>query len=197
MSYAQLLKQECQYEGGPSASSIHYKPNQLQQNLQPTNLPLENLKHTLQQLTSEILRKVLARSDSMNQLRQIIDLKAKKVKPKNYESSIFQTIMDKEQTRVKQEADSLAKQGLRVEDKTLIKYLRGQVKKMLKPFRGLQYDDFLNNEIHLNEIMATQDQQNDPIKESRKRHLRILDAALKEQVVDIHIVLGICVQISR
>ena len=29
MSYAQLLKQECQYEGGPSASSIHYKPNQL------------------------------------------------------------------------------------------------------------------------------------------------------------------------
>jgi len=27
--------------------------------------------------------------------------------------------------------------------------------------------------------------------------LRILDAALKEQVVDIHIVLGICVQISR
>ena len=61
----------------------------------------------------------------MNQLRQIIDLKAKKVKPKNYESSIFQTIMDKEQTRVKQESDSLAKQGLRVEDKTLIKYLRG------------------------------------------------------------------------
>ena len=129
----------------------------------------------------------------MNQLRQIIDLKAKKVKPKNYESSIFQTIMDKEQTRVKQESDSLAKQGLRVEDKTLIKYLRGQVKKMLKPFRGLQYDDYLNNEIHLNEIMATQDQQNDPIKESRKRHLRILDAALREQVVDIHIVLGICV----
>lgn len=42
------------------------------------------------------MRKVLARSDSMNQLRQIIDLKAKKVKPKNYESSIFQTIMDKE-----------------------------------------------------------------------------------------------------
>ena len=68
---------------------------------------------------------------------------------------------------------------------------------MLKPFRGLQYDDFLNNEIHLNEIMATQDQQNDPIKESRKRQLRILDAALKEQCVDIQIVLGICVQISR
>jgi len=65
--------------------------------LQPTNLPIENLKHSLQQLTSEILRKVLARSDSMNTLRQIIDLKAKKVKPKSYESSIFQTVMEKEQ----------------------------------------------------------------------------------------------------
>ena len=96
-----------------------------------------------------------------------------------------------------QEAASLNKNVLRIEDKTLIKYLRGQVKKMLKPFKGLNYDDFLNNEIHLNEIMATQDQQNDPIKESRKRHLRILEAALKEQVVDIQIVLGICVQISR
>ena len=32
----------------------------------------------------------------MNQLRQIIDLKAKKVKPKNYESQSFLTIMDKE-----------------------------------------------------------------------------------------------------
>lgn len=87
----------------------------------------------------------------------------------------------------------MAKNVLRIEDKSLIKYLRGQVKKMLKPFKGLNYDDFLNNEIHLNEIMATQDQQNDPIKESRKRHLRILEAALKEQVVDIQIVLGICV----
>ena len=74
---------------------------------------------------------------------------------------------------------------LRIEDKNLIKYLRGQVKKMLKPFRGLQYDDYLNNEIHLNEIMAMQDQVNDSLKESRKRHIRILDAALKEQVVDI------------
>jgi hypothetical protein len=120
-------------------------------------------------------------------------LKAKKVKPKNFETGIFQTIIDKEQQRVTQENVSLQKGLLRIEDKTLVKYLRGQVKKMLKPFRGLQYDDFLNNEIHLNEIMATQDQQNDPIKESRKRHLRILDAALKEQCVDIQIVLGICV----
>lgn len=94
----------------------------------------------------------------MNQLRQIIDLKAKKVKPKNYESSIFVTILDKEQQRVTQEGAGLAKNVLRIEDKGLIKYLRGQVKKMLKPFKGLNYDDFLNNEIHLNEIMATQDQ---------------------------------------
>ena len=56
---------------------------------------------------------------------------------------------------------------------------------MLKPFKGLQFDEFLNNEIHLNEIMSKEDEIKDPIKESRKRHLRILDAALKEQVVDI------------
>jgi hypothetical protein len=68
---------------------------------------------------------------------------------------------------------------------------------MLKPFKGLQFDEFLNNEIHLNEIMAKEDDQADPIKESRKRHLRILDAALKEQVVDMQLVLGICAQISR
>jgi hypothetical protein len=56
---------------------------------------------------------------------------------------------------------------------------------MLKPFKGLQFDEFLHNEIHLNEIMAKDDDQADPIKESRKRHLRILDAALREQVVDL------------
>jgi hypothetical protein len=33
--------------------------------------------------------------------------------------------------------------------------------------------------------MAKDDDQADPIKESRKRHLRILDAALREQVVDL------------
>ena len=60
-------------------------------------MPIENLKHQLQQTTSEILRKVLARSDSMNLLRQIIDLKAKKVKAKNYDSQIFHTILEKEQ----------------------------------------------------------------------------------------------------
>ena len=45
--------------------------------------------------------------------------------------------------------------------------------------------------------MSKKEKINDTIKESRKRNLRILDAALKEQVVDIQVVLGICVQISR
>ncbi len=68
---------------------------------------------------------------------------------------------------------------------------------MLKPWKGLQFDEFLYNEIHLNEIMCKEDDQTDNLKESRKRHLRILDAALKETVVDTQLILGICVQISR
>jgi len=63
---------------------------------------------------------------------------------------------------------------------------------MLKPFKGFNFDEFLHNEIHLNEIMIREDDIKDPIKESRKRHLRILDAALKEQVVDTQVVLCIC-----
>ena len=51
----------------------------------------------------------------------------------------------------------MIKNVLRIEDKTLVKTLQKNVKKMLKPFKGLQFDDFLNNEIHLNEIMSTQD----------------------------------------
>jgi hypothetical protein len=59
--------------------------------------------------------------------------------------------------------------------------LQKNVKKMLKPFKGLQYDDFLHNEIHLNQIMSMKEEASkESIKESRKRHLRILDAALKE-----------------
>ena len=46
---------------------------------------------------------------------------------------------------------------LKIDDKGLIKSIQKNVKKMLKPFKGLQFDDFLNNEIHLNEIMTTQD----------------------------------------
>jgi hypothetical protein len=69
------------------------------------------------------VRKVLARSDSMNLLRQIIDLKARKVKPKNYESQIFMTIVEKEQQRVTQENQCLVKNVLKIEEKTLVKAL--------------------------------------------------------------------------
>ncbi len=96
-----------------------------------------------------------------------------------------------------QENQQIAKLSLKIDDKSLIKITHKQVKKMLKPFKGLQFDEFLHNEIHLNEIMAKTDEQADPMKESRKRHLRILDAALREQVVDLQVVLGICAQISR
>ena len=78
----------------------------------------------------------------------------------------------------------IAKHVLKIDDRALIKYLQKMVKKMLKPFKGFNFDEFLHNEIHLNEIMIREDDIKDPIKESRKRHLRILDAALKEQVVD-------------
>lgn len=51
----------------------------------------------------------------------------------------------------------LSKSQLKIEDKNLIKQFKKSVGKMLKPFKGLQFDDFLNNEIHLNEIMLTHD----------------------------------------
>jgi hypothetical protein len=35
------------------------------------------------------------------------------------------------------------------------------------------------------------------MKASRKRHMRILQAALKEPIVDVCVVLSICVQVSR
>jgi len=38
------------------------------------------------------------------------------------------------------------------------------VKKMLKPFKGFNFDEFLHNEIHLNEIMIREDDIKDPIK---------------------------------
>ena len=98
MSYAQLLKQECHYEPIHALASSNKTVPSSQ--IQPTNQPIETLKQSLQQFTSEVLRKVLARSDSMNLLRQIIDVKAKKVKQKNYETQIFLTILEKEQQRV-------------------------------------------------------------------------------------------------
>lgn len=74
----------------------------------------------------------------------------------------------------------IAKLSLKIDDRHLVKMTHRFVKKMLKPFKGLQFDEFLHNEIHLNEIMVREDEPTDPIKENRKRHLRILDAALKE-----------------
>ena len=133
----------------------------------------------------------------MNLLRQIIDLKAKKIKAKNYESQIFLSIVEKEQQRVLQENVALQKGMLKIEDKSLVKNLQKNVKKMIKPFKGLQFDEYLNNEVHLNQIMSSEEQRNDLPKENRKRHMRILEAAMKENVVDTQIVLGICVQISR
>jgi len=99
-------------------------------------MPPETLKLTLQQSTSEVLKKVLARSDSMNQLRQIIDLRNRKVKQKNYESQIFVQLIEKEQQRIQQENIFIAKLTLKIDDKALIKNLQKTVKKMLKPFKG-------------------------------------------------------------
>ena len=110
----------------------------------------------------------------------MIDLRNKRIKSKNYESSIFPTLIEKEQQRIQQENILIAKQTLKIDDKNHIKNLQKVVKKMLKPFKGLQFDEYLHNEIHLNEIMSKEDEELDKLKESRKRHLRILDAALKE-----------------
>jgi len=43
---------------------------------------------------------------------------------------------------------------MKIEDKRLIGMVQKTAKKMLKPFKGLQFDDFLQNEVHLNQIMA-------------------------------------------
>ena len=68
---------------------------------------------------------------------------------------MFYTIHSKETQRINNEVFNLNKtSNLRIEDRPLIKYLQKQAKKMLKPFKGLNYDDFLNAEIHLNEIMV-------------------------------------------
>lgn len=94
----------------------------------------------------------------MNTMRQIIDLKNKKFKSKYTDSSVFTNILTKESSRISNETFFLNKTcNLRIEDKPLIKTVQKSVKKMLKPFRGLNFDDFLHAEIHLNEIMVSQD----------------------------------------
>jgi predicted Zn-dependent peptidase len=65
MSYAQLLKQEVNYQQPKgldqpmNAASILQKINQAHQ----SNIPIETLKQSLQHITSDILKKVLGRSD--------------------------------------------------------------------------------------------------------------------------------------
>ena len=116
----------------------------------------------------------------------MVDLRQKKVKQKNYEAAAFLLIIEKEQARIQQENILIAKQSIKIDDKALIKQLQKMVKKMLKPFKGLQFDEFLQNEVHLHEIMQKEDDHPaEQLKESRKRHLRILDAALKETIVDV------------
>jgi hypothetical protein len=95
----------------------------------------------------------------MNALRQVIDLKNRKFKTKYTDSSVFQNILNREQKRISDESFFINKTvNLRIEDKPLIKTLQKSVKKMIKPFKGLNFDDFLHAEIHLNEIMVSQDQ---------------------------------------
>ena len=60
-----------------------------------------------------------------------------------------------------QENVALQKGMLKIEDKSLVKNLQKNVKKMIKPFKGLQFDEYLNNEVHLNQIMSSEEQRND------------------------------------
>ena len=100
MSYRQLLKEQCSYK--PVNIQVNTSSNTRSNtfNSQSKQEPIENLKLTLQQATSEILRKILARADCLNLLRQIIDIKAKKVKGKTYDFKVIVQIVEKEQQRV-------------------------------------------------------------------------------------------------
>ncbi len=69
---------------------------------------------------------------------------------------MFFNILQKESQRVSNEVFFLNKiANIRIEDKPMIKKLQKAVKKMLKPFKGLNFDDFIHGEIHLNEIMTS------------------------------------------
>lgn len=78
-----------------------------------------------------------SRVEAINSLRSMIDLRTKRIKSKNFESSCFPLILEKENTRIQQENVLIAKQTLKIDDKTHIKNLQKSVKKMLKPFKGL------------------------------------------------------------
>ena len=71
----------------------------------------------------------------------------------SFEAINFQCLLEKEQARVKSEADFIAKSGvgLKIKDTILVKYVRGHVKKTLMSCRNAvvqpqsKYEDFLNN----------------------------------------------------
>eukprot|EP00347_Sterkiella_histriomuscorum_P024344 403331451 len=162
---------------------------------------LAGIKQGVIQTIQDIVKPVISRSEDMNYLKQIIDIKNRKLKPKYTDSQVFFNILQKESQRESVEAYHLNKTAnIRIEDKPLIKKLQKSVKKMLKPFKGMNFDDFVHAELHLNEIMVSQQdssQANEQMKESRKRHMRILQAALKECIVDPQVCIAICIQVSR
>jgi hypothetical protein len=93
-------------------------------------------------------------------LRQAVDLKLKKFKPKYTDSTFFYNLLQREWQRQSVEGYHLNKTGnVRVEDKSpLIKTLQKQVKKMLKPFnRRRLNEDYLQAEVHLSEVLLAQD----------------------------------------
>ncbi len=73
----------------------------------------------------EIVRLVVQRSEDINLLRQAVDIKAKKFKPKYTDSSFYYNLLQREWQRQSVEGYHLNKTGnVRVEDKSpLIKTL--------------------------------------------------------------------------
>ncbi|CDW80131.1 UNKNOWN [Stylonychia lemnae] len=198
-----LQPQQPQIQGKKATNTKQSQENQQQivnPQQQKQQNQMANLKQGLIQTIQEVVKPVVSRSEDMNFLKQIIDIKNRKLKPKYTDSTVFFNILQKENQRQQVEAFHLNKTAnIRIDDKPIIKKLQKSVKKMLKPFKGLNFDDFLHAEIHLNEIMVSQQdsQQMEQMKESRKRHMRILQAALKECIVDPSVCIAICVQVSR
>jgi len=68
------------------------------------------------------MRPVLARSEDLNSLKQIVDTKARKLKPKFSDDKPYVGVIQKEQQRVIQENFYLSKaSSFRLDDKLLIK----------------------------------------------------------------------------
>ena len=118
---------------------------------------MQTIKQSIIQTIHEIIKPVVQRAEDMNNLRQAIDLKNQRFKPKYSDSNIFNLVLQREAQRINNESYLLNKiSNIRIEDKPIIKKLQKAVKKMLKPFKGLNFDDYIHGEIHLNEIMTSQ-----------------------------------------